>query len=495
MKCFVLADLTKIKELNDKAERAEISKEAEEKVLKFFLGGYLEIDSSYDDYNGFSHREVRRVTESKIKIEDCVVYGDSLVGYLVGSSVYPVLTLDKEFVYPETWNFVKLYYSPKEVGKVVYGEEDVPKENVVALVVPEDVESPNLGGYPNLIKVWLPSTVKRIEHYFPSDRPLKEVYFAGTPDDWAKIEFKYDTSNPSTIGATVFFNGEIPESIELNVEKINDYAFAEFKSLRKVRLSENVKTISNKAFCCSGLVEINIPDSVIEIGKSAFRGCSSLEQIRLPDDLEIIDEEAFEWTGIKEITFPSRLKKISKSAFSCCKELASIDLPDEIQEIDEFGFYSCAKLKSVNHRGKLLETIGQQAFAYCYSLEDIAFGEGLKYIGQECFTNCQELKNVSLPSTIETLKAYAFNWCPSIISLTIPEKVERLDLEVRFPDLYLHRNIKQIWMESYCTLTIHYDGTVEEWVKINKYIYVKKKGDVINIICSDGERLITYVNK
>ena len=38
MKCFVLADLTKIKELNDKAERAEISKEAEEKVLKFFLG-------------------------------------------------------------------------------------------------------------------------------------------------------------------------------------------------------------------------------------------------------------------------------------------------------------------------------------------------------------------------------------------------------------------------------------------------------------------------
>ena len=45
-------------------------------------------------------------------------------------------------------------------------------------------------------------------------------------------------------------------------------------------IPDSVKIIRSKAFCnCTNLIEIEIPDSIIEIGEYGFSNCEKIENI------------------------------------------------------------------------------------------------------------------------------------------------------------------------------------------------------------------------
>ena len=70
---------------------------------------------------------------------------------------------------------------------------------------------------------------------------------------------------------------EIPDS----VTSLGDSAFARCINLQSVRLSKNIREISNWAFEGTALTVVEIPNSVKYIGQEAFEDCTSLHTVVL----------------------------------------------------------------------------------------------------------------------------------------------------------------------------------------------------------------------
>ncbi len=94
---------------------------------------------------------------------------------------------------------------------------------------------------------------------------------------------------------------EIPEKAIINgkeytVKGIDQYAFADQRTLLSVSLPKSLSHIGIGAFAgCTALVSINLPDSVERIGARAFYGCLSLSTLYLGRALSTVDAEAFRY--------------------------------------------------------------------------------------------------------------------------------------------------------------------------------------------------------
>lgn len=91
---------------------------------------------------------------------------------------------------------------------------------------------------------------------------------------------------------------------------------------------EGVTKIGASAFqSCSGLTNIDIPNSVTSIGDSAFNGCTGLTNIPIPNSVTSIGVSAFYGcTGLTSITLPSSVTAINLGAFSGCTSLTTIKI-------------------------------------------------------------------------------------------------------------------------------------------------------------------------
>ena len=115
----------------------------------------------------------------------------------------------------------------------------------------------------------------------------------------------------------------------------------------------------------------------------------------------MIHISGFSNTGLTEINFPGSVQKIGTNAFSNCKNLTKIDLS------------KCAALDSIYN----------QAFLECKSLETVILPQGLKGLGKSTFEECNKLKYLTLSSTLDTIHTRTFYNCDSLRTVIIPEGV------------------------------------------------------------------------
>ena len=167
---------------------------------------------------------------------------------------------------------------------------------------------------------------------------LKDIYYAGSEDDWDKIsidqnnklddvtihysDFSYAISEDGIsitgINDTSLTNINIPETIAgKEVMAISDFAFAGCESVTKISLPNTLKTIGLFSFANCSIKEITIPDSVTSIAASAFSGCRSLENIVLSNNITKLSDYTFiSCAALKSITIPEGVTEIGISAFS-----------------------------------------------------------------------------------------------------------------------------------------------------------------------------------
>lgn len=312
---------------------------------------------------------------------------------------------------------------------------------------------------------------------FSSCKNLKEIVI---PDSVNYIDegafdntawYNSQPDGPVYAGNVLYdYKGDIPANTSVTIKdgtvSVSPYAFtgdmdtetyevAETTGLVSVEIPESMEIISYRAFeSCTGLKKVTVPDNkCIKIQDAAFKNTAWYNSqpdglvyagsvlykykgempentdLVLPDTTKALAENAFYAeqgdiseeeivnTGLKSITLPEGLEYIGDGAFQSCQSLAEISVPDSVTEIGAGAFFGCTSLSSVK-LPQNISSIGIAQFARCKSLKSIDIPESVKSIENSAFL-LSGLTGAEIPFSVEYIGCGAF-YCPSLKNLTVP---------------------------------------------------------------------------
>ena len=179
-------------------------------------------------------------------------------------------------------------------------------------------------------------------------------------------------------------NIELPDSIT----RLGVYCFEDCIKLETIKLSNLLSEIPTRCFDnCESLKGIDIPESVTNVNSGALEGCSSLEYVHF--------------------SVNTKINKIDSSVFRDCVKLGRIDLPESIEEIGVQAFQGCSRLNNIVLPSKV-KSISTSAFAGCINLSNIVLDENLEKIGESSFGGCVKLQEISIPQNV-TYISYSYD--------------------------------------------------------------------------------------
>lgn len=175
-------------------------------------------------------------------------------------------------------------------------------------------------------------------------------------------------------------------SLPDGLQKIGDYAFAEYNSLESLELPASVWSIGRYSFWQDSALKSITLDGVLEIGTNAFDGCSSLELDALPSGVRSIGDSAFrDCVKLQLSEIPANVKAIQSDAFYNCEAITVSELHEGVVMIDIGGFDGCTSLTSMT-LPSTLNDIGQYAFRGCSSLESVYAKGAITSLSTSVFT-------------------------------------------------------------------------------------------------------------
>ena len=102
----------------------------------------------------------------------------------------------------------------------------------------------------------------------------------------------------------------------------------------------------------AGIEEVEIPDTVTEIGDYAFHNFRKVKKINIPNSVTSIGVEAFETCySLTSITIPDSVTSIGKHAFMECTSLTSVTITKGVTSIGLQAFFNCSSLTSITYNG------------------------------------------------------------------------------------------------------------------------------------------------
>lgn len=212
---------------------------------------------------------------------------------------------------------------------------------------------------------------------------------------------------------------------------------------RKVLIPEEIEgcpvtTIGDRAFSDmpSGIgKEFYIPDNVTTFGKEAFAGSAYLDAVRMPQ----------------------KLTKMGEGVFAACLQMHFLEIPDSLTEIPDYAFTNCWGYgagrgdysveqcigKNVTKIGKgafggcwnmgrawgdgrlpeKLESIGEGAFQYCYTIKKLQIPAGVTVIPDRTFQGCERLESIQIDGDITMIGAEAFDGCVALTSMPLSKSL------------------------------------------------------------------------
>ena len=264
---------------------------------------------------------------------------------------------------------------------------------------------------------------------------------------------KLDGKAVSSVGSGVFENNEKLTSITIpsSVKTIGESAFSGCENLKTVSLSKNLTSIGYAAFSvCPAISSITIPEGVTKIAERAFY-CSGLTKLTLPNSVKSIGAESFaSCQELLEVTMGSGLSSIGDSAFQDCQKLTKATLPSKLKKIPDNLFASCLELKTVNFPSGLTE-IGFGAFSST-AITAAPLPNTVKVIGEEAFNWAQKLKSVNLPEGLTEISNRAFS-ATALESVKLPSTIKKIGLGAfsgaMIKEVNVPNGVTEIWQEAF----------------------------------------------
>ena len=122
--------------------------------------------------------------------------------------------------------------------------------------------------------------------------------------------------------------------------------------------------------------------------------------------------------SVQKIELGNGVTSIGQAAFAMCYSLASITIPDGVTSIGQAAFYSCYSLASITIPNSVT-SIELGVVYECYSLASITLPNNVTSIGTSAFYNCYSLASITMPSSVTSIGESAFFKCSSLASITI----------------------------------------------------------------------------
>jgi len=247
-------------------------------------------------------------------------------------------------------------------------------------------------------------------------------------------------------------------------------------------LREGTVGIGDEAFYdCKGLIDINLPNSIVNMGRGAFGGCENLTSIivqaEIPPSYSLtqintnatlyVPAKSIEtyrttspWSNFTNIQAiegtdtvcgtcgenltwiydkPTKTMTISGTGemtdYVGCNDVPWNEITDSIKvvninegviSIGDHAFLNCNNMVSISITNTI-ESIGTGAFMNCSNLSGIELPEKLSSIERLTFWRCDSLKSILIPNNITTIKEYAFAGCSSLKSIEIGKSVKNIE--------------------------------------------------------------------
>ena len=312
----------------------------------------------------------------------------------------------------------------------------------------------------------IPGSVKVIKDYAFSDcdwlsevtlhKGLEEIgkwAFTGTsiesvliPETVKKIGFQafYDIENLKSI--KVDKGNKVYDSRNDCNAIIESDADSLVQACSTTTLPDGVRVIGEFSFHKTGVTDIVIPASVVEIERGAFFSCRLKGRLVIPGNVKRIGQDAFAvCSGIDELIVEEGVETIDNRAFSQCSGLRRAELPASMTKFGSGSdpvkiFAGCNLLENIDIA---VDNPNFYSNGYCIiekSTLTLIAGVGLgqcwlnegmqeyspKRIAKGAFYDLYHLKNIYLPETIEEIEQDAFKECSSIEYIYCGAKVPPL---------------------------------------------------------------------
>lgn len=228
------------------------------------------------------------------------------------------------------------------------------------------------------------------------------------------------------------------EEVTFDCETITTL-FQSNASLRKVTMTENVKTISALAFTnCSGLTSFFVPKSLISIGGDAFNNCTKLDSIFISDisawcniDFKLYNNEGFcasnplncfathrshrsrgnyphlflNGEEVINMVIPKGTN-IRERAFQNFEGLESVTIYEGDESIGQYAFENCCYIK----KAIIGQNVNKSAFENCTKLDSVIISEGVNTIGERAFFGSREMRYIQIPKSVKSMGSGAFSY-------------------------------------------------------------------------------------
>ena len=169
-----------------------------------------------------------------------------------------------------------------------------------------------------------------------------------------------------------------------------------------------------------------IGDGTTSYGNATTLGTSLSGAITIPSTVDgytvtgIGYRAFYGYTNLTSIDLSgTQVETISQNAFTSCLSLETIDLPNSLITIGDYAFQSCMSLETIDLHDSVT-TIGYWAFRQCTGLTSIDLsGTQVETIGGYAFSKCSGLISIDLGNSVTTINSWAFAYCSNLPSIDL----------------------------------------------------------------------------
>ena len=149
--------------------------------------------------------------------------------------------------------------------------------------------------------------------------------------------------------------------------------------------------------------------------------------------------------------FSKNLETIGENAFENCSSLETVKLPENLKTIGGEAFRGCTSLEEINLPDSLQEMQNSYyggAFSYCTNLKKVNIPKSLKK-GDIAFRGCSVLTEIEWEQGITKIPVGLFRGCTGLKSVTIPDTVTEIENNAfsecsNLQEVYLPNNLREI---------------------------------------------------